>query len=183
MKRFGMKAVLVLGFVSVTSARASAADRLAADNAGTDKAAMAKGAPAADGNMKTEDCAAMMRSLVPLPAKFAELMTAVADDMDGHAAWVGSSKDKTAKAEAAAMKKLGKDHREVATQMKKIVADMEAGGKLAPAPHDMTKADPKMGERLMKQASLEREMAALMIKNADETDRMLKEMAKGGPAK
>jgi hypothetical protein len=125
------------------------------------------------------DCGAMMASVMPLPTKFSELMTAVADGMDGHAAWVGASKDKSAKAEAAAMKKLAKDHRAVAAQMKKIIADMEAASKLGTVPHDMSKADPKMGEGMSKQVTLEREMAALMIKHADETDKMLKEMAKG----
>lgn len=168
MKRLGIVSALVFGLATAASA--------------ADKAPAAKAAPAADANIKMEDCAAMVRGLIPLPTKFGELMTTVADGMDGHAAWVGASKDKAAKAEAASMKKLGKDHRDVATLMKKIVADMEAGGKLSPAPHDMSKADPKMGEGMMKQAALEREMAALMIKNADETDKMLKEMAKGGPA-
>jgi hypothetical protein len=58
---------------------------------------------------------------------------------------------------------------------------MEAAGKLTPAPHDTSKADPKMGEQWMKQAAVEREMAAMMIKHADDTDKMLKEMAKGAP--
>ena len=141
-----------------------------------------KGAPAAAGNMQVEDCPATMRDLVPLPTKFGELMTAVAEGMNTHAAWVGASKDKAAKAEASAMKKLAKDHLAVAAQMKKIVADLEAGGKLTPAPHDLTKADPKMGEEYAKEAALEREMAALMIKHADETDKILKEMAKGPSA-
>jgi hypothetical protein len=165
-----MTAAMILGFASM----ASAADKAPA-------MAPAMAAPGAAANMKVEDCPAMMRSLVPLPTKLGELMMAVADGMDGHAAWVGASKDKGAKSEAAAMKKIAKDHRDVATQTKKIVADMEAAGKLTPAPHDTSKVDPKMGEQLMKQAALEREMAAMMIKHADDTDKMLKEMAKGAP--
>jgi hypothetical protein len=142
----------------------------------------AKAAPAAAAEAKGEDYPAMMRNLVPLPTKFSELMTSVAANMDAQAAALATSKDKACKAEAASMKKLAKDHQTVAAQMKKIAADMEAAGKLTPGVHDMSKPDPKMGEMMMKQTALEREMAAMMVKNADETDKMLKEMAKGAPA-
>jgi hypothetical protein len=166
MKRVALVGVVIAGFAAPVFAD-KPADKPAAE---------------ANPNMKMEDCGAMMKSVIPLPTKFAELMTAVADGMDGHAAWVGASKDKNAKAEAAAMKKLAKDHRDVAKQMAKIVADMEAGGKLGPAPHDMSKMDPKMAESGMKQIALEREMAALMTKHADETEKMMKDMAGGGHA-
>jgi hypothetical protein len=135
-----------------------------------------KPAAEANPNMKTEDCGSMMKAVLPLPTKFAELMTVVAENMEGHATWVGASKDKAAKAEAASMKKIGKDHRDVANSLKKVIADMEAAGKLTAAPHDMSKMDPKMGEMAMKQVALERELAAMMTKHADETEKMMKEM-------
>lgn len=125
------------------------------------------------------DCGEMMKSIIPLPTKFGELMTAVAEGLNGHAAWMAASKDKSAKKEAAILKKLAKKHAGVATLMKKIVADMEEGTKVGPVPHDMAKADPKGPEGMLKQATLEREMAALMIKHAEETEKMVKAMAAG----
>jgi Skp family chaperone for outer membrane proteins len=160
MNRLALLAVLVLAL----GTRASAADKPAA---------------AADPNVKMEDCGAYMQTLIPLPTKFAELMSAVADGMDAHVAWVSASKDKSAKAEAGLMKKLAKDHRDLASGAKKVITRLEEGKKLGPAPHDMTKMDPKMGELAMKQASFERELAALLIKHADETEKMMKAMAAG----
>jgi len=132
------------------------------------------------GGMKTENCGAMMKSLVPLPTKFAELMQAVTDGMTAHANWIGQGKDAAAKAEATAIKKIAADHQTMANDAKKAAADMEAASTLAPAPHDMSKMDPKqMADSMMKQASLEREMAALMVKHADETEKAVKDMQKG----
>lgn len=137
------------------------------------------GTPTVRGNMKEENCGAMMKSLVPLPTKFAELMTAVADGFDAHAAWVAMGKDANAKAEADALKKISKDHRALAAAAKQAATNMEAAGKLAPALHDTSKMDgKKMGEMIMKQATLEKEMAALMVKHAEDMEKMVAEMPK-----
>ena len=131
--------------------------------------------------IKQEDCGAMMKSLIPLPTKFGELMTSAANGLEGHVAWVSSSKDPAAIAEAAALKTVVQDHREVAALMKKIVTDLETASKIAPAPHDMSKADPKGPEMMMKQAAQEKEMAALMLKHAEDTEKMVQAM-KAPPA-
>lgn len=137
------------------------------------------GTAAAGGNMKEENCGAMMKSMVPLPTKFAELMTAVADGLDAHAAWMGMSKDANGKAEADTLKKISKDHRALAAAAKQAAADMDAAGKLAPTMHDMSKMDgKKMGDMMMKQAALEKEMAALMVKHAEDTEKMVANMPK-----
>jgi len=136
--------------------------------------------PAA-GGVKEQNCAEMFKAVLPLPTKFGELMTSVSDGMMAHAKWVGQGKDAASKAEAATLTKVAQDHAAVATQMKKIVADMEAGTKLKAAPHDMSKADPKAGEMMLKQAALEREMAAMMIKHAEQTEKTVQEMSKGAP--
>jgi NDP-sugar pyrophosphorylase family protein len=122
------------------------------------------------------NCGEKMKALIPLPTKFEELMTSVSDNMNAHATAMNASTDKNAKAEAHVFKKLADDHRVVAHQMKKIIKDMEAAGKLAPAPHDMMKSDPKHGEAMLNQAKLEREMAALMVKDAEETEKMVEAM-------
>ncbi len=124
--------------------------------------------------VKTEDCGAMMKQLSALPTKFAELMNNVAGGMAAHADWVGMNKDAASQAESAAMKKIAADHKELANQATKTAADMNAA--LAPAPHDMSKMDPKAAEGMAQGAKLEREMAALMIKHAEDTEKTLQSM-------
>jgi hypothetical protein len=166
-----MKRIQFVGLMAVATVVGFGGRALAADKPA-----------AAAGSMKTENCGAMMKSLVPLPTKFAELMQAVTDGMTAHANWIAQGKDPAAKAEAAAMKKIALDHQAVMNDVKKAAADMEAAGTLQPAPHDMSKMDPKqMGEMMMKQATLEREMAALMVKHADDTEKAVKEMSKAAP--
>ncbi len=128
------------------------------------------------GTIKTENCGEMMKGLIPLPTKFEELMTAVSEGMSNHAAWMKKSTDKNAKTEAKMLTTLAQDHMAVAHQMKKIIKDMETASTMAPAPHDMSKADPKSNEMMLKQAKLEREMAALMLKHADDTEKMVADM-------
>jgi hypothetical protein len=138
--------------------------------------AMAK-KPAASSTVKTEDCGAMLKSLEPLPTKFAELMTAVATNLDAHVAMLATSKDPSAQAEAAMFKKLADDHRALSAAASKAAADMDAGSKLAPAPHDMSKMDPAaMSAAMLKEATLSREMAALMVKDAEQTEKMVQTM-------
>ena len=172
MKKNLLVSVMVLGMSGFASAEAPAAAKPA------DKPAAA--APAAPAGMPTMNYAEMAKAALPLPTKFAELMTAVSEGMTAHGAWVGAGKDKASKDEAASFKKLAADHKALATAAKKAATDMEAATKLAPAPHDMTKADPKGGEHALATAKLEREMAALMIKHAEETEKMVAAM---GPKK
>jgi hypothetical protein len=134
-------------------------------------------APAA----KTENCGAMMKDTAKLPAKFAELMTAIADGQTAHANWVGMGKDAASQAEAAAIKKIAQDHRDLAAAAKKAAADMEAAATLTPAPHDPAKMDQKaMQEQMTKNLALEREMANMMLKHADESEKMMKDKMGGG---
>ena len=128
--------------------------------------------------VKMEDCGAAMKAMIPLPTKFRELMTAVSGGLNMHAAWLGSSKDPGAKAEAKALKKLAMDHAAVAKEMTVIVADFEAIGKVGLAAHDTAKMDPKWGETMMRQVKLEKEMAALMLKHAEDTEKMMQPPAK-----
>jgi hypothetical protein len=165
MKRLGFAAVLGLGVFGVWAATATA------------------GPPAAKGGAKEENCGAMMKQTAALPKKFAELMTAVTDGMTAHANWAAMNKDPKSQAEAAAMKKIADDHRALAAAATKAASDMEAAGTLQPAPHDRSKMDPKaMADQMTKQIALEREMANMMLKHADEGEKMMKEMTAAAPA-
>jgi hypothetical protein len=159
--------------------KAAAMDNKAAamDNkaAGTDNKGMANTAKTEPGTNMT--CGQMMASKSVLPAKMAELMTAVADSMEGHAKWAGMGKDKASKGEQQAMMKLVKSHRELAASYTKLAAEMQKGKDLPPAAHDMKAMDMgKMGEMTTRQVKAEREMAQLINKDADETEAMMKAM-------
>jgi hypothetical protein len=175
MKRFAI-AMTVCACSLAFAARA--ADKAPAGKATTEKAA-AGGEP---GNVMP--CGDMIKNHVIFPTKMAELMTAIADNLEGHAKWMGTVKgSKEAKAEADALRKIAKDHRDLAAAMKKAAATMEKASSIAPAPHDMKTMDPKAGESMMKQAALEKEIGGMMQKDASEMEKMVKGMAAGGGEK
>ncbi len=161
-----MNRAFVVGLVGVSmlaAGHAFAGDKKA-DKKGTTTAA----APAMPA------CGPMMKSLAALPAKFAELMTAVADGQAAHAAML-TGKDAASVAEAATMKKLSQDHRDLAAAAKKASTDMDAAGSLAPVANE-PKPDAKGIEHMQKSASLEKEFAAMMVKHAEDTEKMIAQM-------
>ena len=120
-------------------------------------------------------CGQMMASKAVMPQKMSELLTNVADNLEAHAKWVGT-KDKAAKAENDQLIKVAKEHRAIAASMKKTAETMQKGKDLAQAPHDMKTMDPKMAEGMTRQIALEREMASLLQKDADDAEKHLSSM-------
>jgi hypothetical protein len=116
--------------------------------------------------MDNKTCGQHMAEHAVLPNKMTEVMNAVADMMDAHAAFmVANAKgDKNAMAEADGMKMLAKDHRELATMMSKTGTHMTDAAKWPNAPHDMNKmmADPKIQMAMKNLLKTEKEMSALM---------------------
>ena len=166
-----MKRAVIVGLV--VGAAFLAGHAFAGDKKG-DKKGGAAAAPA----MKS--CGQMMKEAAALPTKFAELMTAIADGQNGHIAML-TGKDAASTAEAAALKKVAQDHRDLAAAAKKAAADMEAMGTLAPVPNE-AKPDAKGIEGMTKQIALEKEMANMMLKHAEEGEKMMAAM-KAGAAK
>ena len=119
-----------------------------------------------------EDCSGMIRANSVLPAKLAELLTQVSANMEGHAKWMSQGKDGASKAEVVVLKRIARQQQAIAALAKKLAADM-ASVKLEPAPHDMSKADPKMMEHMASQARLEGEMADLLRKSATAIGKMV----------
>ena len=138
-------------------------------NAG-DKKADKKAAAAPAG----PSCGVMMKNLAPIPAKFAELMTAVAEGQTAHVAML-TGKDAATVAEAAEMKKIAQDHRDMGAAAKKASTEMESAGSLAQVPNE-PKPDAKGMEHMLKTAALEKEVAAMMVKHAEETEKMVQQM-------
>lgn len=130
-----------------------------------------------ESNIQTIACGDYLPSSA-LAAKYGELMTVMAESLEAHASWMGATiKDKAAKADADVMTKLAQDYRTAAANMKKMVAHLDEGRKMAPSPHDMSKADPKTPERVLKMAALAREAAALLTKFAGENEAMIQAMS------
>lgn len=119
-----------------------------------------------DSKMMDKSCGQHMADKAVLPNKMVELMTAVADTMEAHAAFmVANAKgNKDAIAEADGLKAIAKDHRELATMMGKTATNMTNAGKWPNVPHDMNKmmSDAKIKEAMARMLKTEKEMSALM---------------------
>jgi hypothetical protein len=122
------------------------------------------------------DCAKMMNSHAVYPAKMAEFMTAMADGLEAHAKWIGTT-DKATKGEHDFLIKLAKEHRQFATEFKKTSTEMASVKSFGTVKHDMAKMDAKAGELMGKRIALEREMASMMQKDADESEKMMQAMS------
>jgi hypothetical protein len=134
-------------------------------------AAPAAKAPAA---MAMPSCGQMTASKAVLPAKMAELTTAVADMYDAHAAFMATDKSKEAMAEVEGLKKLALQHRELAAMFTKTSESMKGAAAWPVVAHDHTKmmADKKLMESMGKMLTTHKEMAALMQKEIAEMEAM-----------
>jgi hypothetical protein len=116
--------------------------------------------------MDNKTCGQHMADHAVLPTKLAEVMTAVAEMMDTHAAYMmaNAKGDKNAIAEADGMKAIAKDHRELAKIATTTATRMTEAAKWPNVPHDMSKmmADPKIQASMKNMLKAEKEMAALM---------------------
>jgi len=169
----------ILGIVALACcitlvARAQKADKPAA------KAPAAAAAPAAGAEPAKMDCGKMIADHAVFPAKLAELHTTIADGMEAHIKWMSANKDKESKAEVAGLKKMVKPMRDLAASLKKQATEMEKAKDWAPAPHDMKAMPAAAGEAMTKQMALEKELGAMITRDAAEMDKMMKQMQTGG---
>src|SRR4051794_11802084 len=116
-----MKKQIVVACLAVSGLAAAV---FAADNAA---------APAA-----APTCGQMTSSQAVLPTKMAEVMTSVAESMDAHAAFIAAEKNKDSKAELDGLKKMAKQHRDLAALFTKAADTMKGAANWTAVPHDMT---------------------------------------------
>lgn len=121
-------------------------------------------------------CGQVLKEKSALPTKFHEFMTALSDMFDGHAQWMEATKTKEGKAEAKALHKIAKMHRDLGATAKKIATEMASHEDLAAVAHDPKTMDPKLGEIIAKSAALQKEMANMMLKDVAETEQMMAAM-------
>ena len=120
-------------------------------------------------------CGQVMAAKAAMPAKLAEMLTAINDNTAMHAKWAGT-KDKAAKGEHDAMMKVVKDHKAMIAAANKTSKDMAAMKDMPPCKHDMKTMDPKMMDGMTKALALQKEFAAMLIKDAEMSEKMMADM-------
>jgi hypothetical protein len=131
--------------------------------------------PAVSPSSTQKTCGQQMRERAALPAKVSELLTANADNFQDHAKWVAKSgHDKASKAEVAALEKLVTHERKLAVMFASLASEMIGMGDLAGAAHDPNHMDRDAATAIwQRQATLDREVAAMLVKEASELDDMI----------
>jgi hypothetical protein len=124
--------------------------------------------------MTKADCGKVLREKSAMMMKAAEFMTSMADTMDAHVASLGKTKE--AKMEATAIKKHAKAHRDIAKVMTKE-ADMMAKENTPAAEHGQP--DQKWTDLMTKTNTLQKELATMMNRDAEQMDAMMKGTGSG----
>jgi hypothetical protein len=106
----------------------------------------------------------------------------VAEVYEAHARWVGQSKSKDSQAERDALMKHARANRDIASSLKKEADFLGREESYANAEHDPKLMDPRLNELMTRQATLERELASLLTKDAEMADSFVKEQGRGGAA-
>jgi hypothetical protein len=120
-------------------------------------------------------CGQIIAEKAVMPEKTAAFMTAAADMIDAHAAWMKAHKgDKNAAKEAQSLAKLSRSHRALAKSASAIATSMKGMATLPGAPHDMKLIDPKLAETMQNHARAARELAELLQKEAAEMEKSAK---------
>ncbi len=136
-------------------------------------AAAPAAAPAPAAAAPEMTCGQMMAAKAELPAKLAEMITAMNAGMEMHMKALG----KDGKAEKAGMMKLVKDHKAMIAAASKTSKDMAAMKDLKACKHDpKVMSDPKMMDGMTKQIALEKELASMMMKDAEAGEKMMADM-------
>jgi len=126
------------------------------------------------------NCSRTLEKRSAIPAKIDQLFAATADDLDAHAQWIGQ-KDKTAKSEYEALSKVAHEHRESTEMMSKLSDTMTKTARtFGASPHDIN--SPLMAKALdadARYARTERELAQLLLQDAEETEQRIQKMRTG----
>ena len=118
-------------------------------------------------------CGAEVAGDAVVPERLALLMQHVADNMEAHARWVGTS-TAAAHAEHDALLKLADDYRRIATAATEAVTTMRGMRDLMPAPHDPALLDRQAFTQWMrKKIDIQRAFAHLILEHTETSERIL----------
>lgn len=131
--------------------------------------------------MSTDDdddqtCGQELAASAEIPEKWQALMDHVAANMEAHAAWVGTASG-AAQREHQAMLRVAAQYRAMAAAAGRAATEMRTMKDLEAAPHDPRGIDRPAQARWMRaKIEMQRELAAVIIRHADESERALAEL-------
>jgi len=121
-------------------------------------------------------CGEEMAANAEVPEQLSRLFTHVAQNMDAHARWVGTTTPE-ARAEHAAMLALAADYRAIASAADRAVVTMRKHRNLPAAPHDPRALDKAAFSAWMtRKMELQRAFARLLLEHAELSEQGLREM-------
>ncbi|MDC0682745.1 hypothetical protein [Sorangium atrum] len=127
--------------------------------------------------MDDEPCGRDLANNAVVPERLAELFRHVADNLEAHAAWVGSATPE-ARLEHDAMRRVAAGYRGIGDAAGRAAEAMRAAGDLPAAPHDLARFDRGAFEAWMRRKiELQRGFAALLLEHAEASERVLRSMA------
>lgn len=121
-------------------------------------------------------CGQEMAASAEIPRRWQALMNHVALNMELHAAAVGSGSAAN-RDESAAMLVVAREYRSMADAAARAASAMTAMADLAPASHDPSGIDlPSLARWMRLKVAMQRELAALLIRHAEESEAALTQM-------
>jgi hypothetical protein len=124
-------------------------------------------------------CGAELSEDAVVPEQLAALMSHVANNMDAHARWVGSSSE-AARSEREALTRLATHYRRIAASAAQAARSMRGMHELDAAPHDPARFDRQAFERWMRtKVALQRNLARLLLEHAATSERALADESAG----
>jgi len=126
-----------------------------------------------------ETCADKLAAQAPLASKSADVLSKAADVWTAHAQWIGTGAD--AKPERDALTKVASDYRDSAAQLRKLSQTVAATKDVKGAPHDSSSGEAaRVGELMKDQAKAQKELAAMLQKDAEKTEKAASQMSQAG---
>jgi hypothetical protein len=137
------------------------------------RALMRRAMAAPGGSKPMNSCGAELSEDAVVPEQLAALMAHVAENMEAHALWVGTTSVE-ARAEHDGLLELAADYRRIAAAARQAVASMRRMRDLAPAAHDMARWDRHSFMHWMqKKIELQRSFAQLLLEHAEASERIV----------
>ncbi|MEO8180086.1 MAG: hypothetical protein ABI895_14725 [Deltaproteobacteria bacterium] len=123
--------------------------------------------------MQSMACGVELADAAIVPEQLAALMSHVAENLEGHARWVGVETP-AAEAEHEGLLRLAADYRGIAAAAQRAAATMRALRDLEPAPHDPAHWDrPAFLHWMRRKIELQRALAQLLCEHAEASEQIL----------
>lgn len=143
--------------------------------------ALAQGtSPAPQAPVAEKPCGQMLSENARYPEQLAAVVTSVADVLEAHAEWAGTG-SKQAKTERDRVRKLAKQHRELAAEAQKLSAALRESRTLPEVQHDLKNVPPALTQALERNGRETRRFAQMLEEYAMQNEQR-RQALMGGPA-